>query len=106
MQSVKFLLGGFFTLSVAIPDEKSGCWPIITLFCRQIPCMRYIFLLISVLLTFSSPAQKINKLIKEKKVKAVLSTLAADDMQGRKPQTPGIEKAANFIAAEFAASGT
>ncbi len=67
--------------------------------------MRYVILLISVLASFSSPAQKINKLIKEKKVKAVLSTLAADDMQGRKPQTPGIEKAANFIAAEFAAAG-
>lgn len=67
--------------------------------------MRYIFLVISVLITFSSPAQKINKLIKEKKVKAVLSTLASDDMQGRKPQTQGIEKAANFIAAEFAAAG-
>lgn len=67
--------------------------------------MRYVILLISVLASFSSPAQKINKLIKEKKVKAVLSTLAADDMQGRKPQTPGIEKAANFIAAEFAKAG-
>jgi len=67
--------------------------------------MRYLILLISVFFTFSSPAQKINKLIKEKKVKAVLSALAADDMQGRKPQTPGIEKAANFIAAEFAAAG-
>ena len=67
--------------------------------------MRYVILLISVFFTFSSPAQKINKLIKEKKVRSVLTTLAADDMQGRKPMTPGIEKAAAFIASEFAKAG-
>jgi Zn-dependent M28 family amino/carboxypeptidase len=35
----------------------------------------------------------------------VLSVLAADDMQGRKPMTPGIDKAAAFIAGEFSKAG-
>lgn len=43
--------------------------------------------------------------IKEKEVKRIISTLAADDMQGRFPGTPGIEKAAQFISGEFAKAG-
>ncbi|WP_143310700.1 M28 family metallopeptidase [Chitinophaga vietnamensis] len=43
--------------------------------------------------------------IKEKDVARVIGTLAADDMQGRKPGTPGAEKAANFIAEEFRKAG-
>jgi len=31
--------------------------------------------------------------------------LSADDMQGRRPFTPGIEKAADFIEAQFRAAG-
>ena len=46
-------------------------------------------------------AQKVDRYIKEKKVKKIETTLAADDMQGRGVFTPGIEKAAAFIAAEF-----
>jgi hypothetical protein len=38
-------------------------------------------------------------------VDRVLSTLSADDMMGRRPFTDGIDKAADFIAAEFAAAG-
>jgi len=74
----------------------------ITLFCPQTPRMRYVLFFMAVSLSLSSFAQKVNKFIKEKKVRAVLSTLAADDMQGRKPMTPGIDKAAAFIASEFA----
>src|SRR5688572_19768080 len=40
--------------------------------------------------------------IKQKEVTRIVSTLAADDMQGRETFTPGIEKAAVFIENEFA----
>jgi len=43
--------------------------------------------------------------IKKKDVKRVISTLAADDMQGRATFTPGIEKAARFIETEFKSAG-
>jgi hypothetical protein len=77
----------------------------ISLFCPQIPGMRYLLLFTAIILSFSSFSQKVNKHIKEKKVRSVLTTLAADDMQGRKPMTPGIDKAAAFIASEFAKAG-
>lgn len=67
--------------------------------------MRYLLLFTAIILSFSSFSQKVNKHIKEKKVRSVLTTLAADDMQGRKPMTPGIDKAAAFIASEFAKAG-
>jgi hypothetical protein len=38
-------------------------------------------------------------------VERILATLSADDMQGRKPFTPGIDRAAGFIADEFAEIG-
>jgi hypothetical protein len=50
-------------------------------------------------------AQDINVVINEQEVGRVLSTLAADDMQGRRAFTPGIDKAAAFIAEEFRKSG-
>lgn len=43
--------------------------------------------------------------IKEKEVARIISTLAADDMGGRLPGTPGIEKAAQFISNEFTQAG-
>jgi Peptidase family M28 len=43
--------------------------------------------------------------IKEKDVARIISTLAADDMGGRLPGTPGIEKAATFISGEFEKAG-
>ncbi len=49
-------------------------------------------------------AQKAENLIKLSEVERIEKTLAADDMQGRKVFTPGIEKAAAFIAAEFKAA--
>lgn len=45
-------------------------------------------------------AQSVEK-IKEKEVAKLIKTLAADDMQGRATFSPGIEKAASFIEAEF-----
>ena len=49
-------------------------------------------------------AQKIDKIINPAEVERIERILSADDMQGRKTFTPGIDKAADFIAAEFAKS--
>jgi hypothetical protein len=43
--------------------------------------------------------------IKKSEVKRILSTLAADDMQGRETFKPGAEKAAAFLEQEFAQAG-
>ena len=50
-------------------------------------------------------AQDIDAIITTKETDRIERTLSADDMQGRRPFTPGIEKAADFIAAEFKAAG-
>lgn len=58
------------------------------------------------LLGSSCVAQKDkDDVISLKEVTRIESTLAADEMQGRKIFTPGIEKAAAFIASEFKAAG-
>lgn len=64
-------------------------------------------LLLSVLLigNIITYAQSVDKLIKQEEVERIERTLSADDMQGRAPSTPGIEKAASFIAAEFKKAG-
>ncbi|MEI8058729.1 MAG: M20/M25/M40 family metallo-hydrolase [Ferruginibacter sp.] len=49
-------------------------------------------------------AQQIDKIINATEVERIEKILSADDMQGRKTFTPGIDKAADFIAAEFAKS--
>ncbi len=49
-------------------------------------------------------AQNIDKIINATEVDRIERILSADDMQGRKAFTPGIDKAADFIAAEFAKS--
>jgi hypothetical protein len=49
-------------------------------------------------------AQNINKIINPTEVERIERILSADDMQGRKTFTPGIDKAADFIASEFAKS--
>ncbi len=68
--------------------------------------LKKIFILHSTLLLcfFSVAAQKIDKIINATEVERIESILAADDMQGRKTFTHGIDKAADFIAAEFAKS--
>jgi len=40
-----------------------------------------------------------------REVKRILNTLASDEMEGRASFTPGIERAADFVAAEFAKIG-
>ncbi len=58
-------------------------------------------------LLFSSAfcfGQKINKVINAKEVERIETILSSDDMGGRKTFTPSIDKAADFISAEFAKS--
>ena len=55
--------------------------------------------------TFFLFAQSIDGIINTKEAERIERILSADDMQGRKPFTPGIEKAADFIASEFKAAG-
>ena len=50
-------------------------------------------------------AQKIDAIINAKEVERIERTLSSDDMRGRKTFTPDIDKAADFIAAEFKAIG-
>lgn len=57
-----------------------------------------LFLILLCFLSVSAIAQD----IKQKEVTRIISTLAADDMQGRRTFTPGAEKAAVFIEQEFA----
>ena len=52
-----------------------------------------------------SSAQEIDKVINAKEVERIEQTLSADDMQGRKPATPGGLKAAAFIEDEFKKTG-
>ena len=60
-------------------------------------------LLVSFCVAYSLQAQSIDKIIKREEVLRIESMLASDEMQGRRTFTPGIDKAASFIAAEFAA---
>ncbi len=55
-------------------------------------------------LSLFSFAQDIDKIINATEVERIEKILSADDMQGRKTFTPGIDKAAEFIATEFAKS--
>ena len=65
---------------------------------------KIVFLVTAGLLSLFSFAQNIDKIINAKEVERIEKILAADDMQGRKTFTPGIDKAADFIAVEFAKS--
>ncbi len=56
-------------------------------------------------MSFAVSAQNIDKLINAKEVARIETILSADDMAGRKPFTPGIDKAADFISAEFKKAG-
>lgn len=49
--------------------------------------------------------KKIDAIITAKEVERIERVLAADNMMGRKVNTPEIDKAADFIAAEFKAAG-
>lgn len=60
--------------------------------------------LTSIFVSLLSFAQNIDKIINAAEVERIEKILAADDMQGRKTFTPGIDKAADFIADGFANS--
>ena len=60
---------------------------------------------LSMLLILQLSAQKINKLIDASETARIEKALSADDMEGRRAFTPSIDKAAAFIANEFASIG-
>lgn len=55
--------------------------------------------------TLFSWAQPIDKIITRQETERIERTLASDDMRGRKVFSPEIDKAADFIAAEFKKAG-
>lgn len=57
------------------------------------------------LLCFNVFAQKITGAINECQVSSIISTLASDEMKGRKLYSPELDKAAEFIAAHFKTAG-
>ncbi len=65
--------------------------------------MKKIFLLFA--LPLFAQAQQIDKIITRAETERIETYLASDELAGRKPFTPGIEKAAQFISAEFEKSG-
>ena len=54
-----------------------------------------------ILISIFSFAQDVNKLINSKDVLRIETFLAADELRGRRPGTPEIDEAADFIANEF-----
>ncbi len=66
---------------------------------------KYIFTTLLFAAALHSLGQNVNELIKEPDVERIIKTLSADDMQGRATFTPGIEKAAQFIEAEYRQAG-
>lgn len=56
-------------------------------------------------LCLSAQGQSIDKIITSKEVTRIEKVLAADDMQGRRTFTPGIDKASAFIESEFKKAG-
>ncbi len=67
--------------------------------------MKKLFVGIGCMMVFFVGAQDINKIVNAKEVERIEKTLSADDMQGRRTFTPGIEKAAAFIGEEFKKTG-
>ncbi len=63
--------------------------------------MKNIFLVVAVFSSATLFAQKAMNVLNATEALRIESVLAADDMRGRRPGTPEIDKAANFIAAEF-----
>ena len=67
--------------------------------------MQKIVLAIVLLVSLSVHGQKALKVISPKETERIERILAADEMEGRKTFSPGIEKAASFIANEFEKTG-
>jgi Peptidase family M28 len=67
--------------------------------------MKILIPILGLLLVQTVTAQQLPEIITATEVERIERVLAADDMQGRRTFTPGIEKAAAFIAGEFKAAG-
>jgi Iap family predicted aminopeptidase len=67
--------------------------------------MKRIFIVLLAALSGSASAQSIDNIINAKETERIERILSADDMQGRRVFTPGIEKAGAFIAEEFKKAG-
>lgn len=68
--------------------------------------MKKLIIPVLVLLSaFYAQAQRINKIISEKKVRKIETILSADAMGGRGLFSPGLDMAADFIADEFKKAG-
>lgn len=65
---------------------------------------KVLFVFCTGFISLFSFAQNIDKIINATEVERIEKILSADDMQGRKTFTPGIDKAADFIAGEFSKS--
>jgi hypothetical protein len=67
--------------------------------------MRILFTLLLLYCAAGVRSQTLDRLIREDRVRRTLTMLASDEMQGRRPGTPGIDKAAAAIAAAFGKAG-
>lgn len=67
--------------------------------------MKRVLLALSILVALDASAQKLDEIINQKEVERIVSTLASDEMEGRRTFTRGIDKAAAFIADEFKKTG-
>jgi hypothetical protein len=67
--------------------------------------MKNIFLLLAFIASLSVFSQTKSNLITVAEVERIITTLASDDMQGRRAGTPSIDKAAVFIEQEFKKAG-
>lgn len=66
---------------------------------------KILYSLLLLLAVKQTSAQDINKIITKQYVDGLIKTLSSDDMQGRATYSPGIDKAASFIEAEFKSIG-
>ncbi len=66
---------------------------------------RLIYFLFALLIVQQVSAQDINKIITKDYADRLIKTLSSDEMEGRGTYTPGIDRAASFIEAEFKAIG-
>ncbi|WP_316790036.1 M20/M25/M40 family metallo-hydrolase [Pedobacter frigoris] len=62
---------------------------------------RIFYTLLALLITQQTFAQDINKIITKAYVDNLIKTLSSDEMEGRGTFTPGIDRAATFIEAQF-----
>ncbi|OQP47072.1 aminopeptidase [Niastella yeongjuensis] len=66
---------------------------------------RYSYFILLLLVKQTVFSQSIDKIINAKEVERIEKTLSADDLRGRRVFSPEIDKAADFIAAEFKKAG-